>query len=94
MYRSKGRLKFLQIVISREIFLVESYGFLHISPLAKFFQMMYLVDLDNNPSECAKLGAEMCKICKISLNDHLRGLWPYHENYQNDKWRDKFTIYS
>ena len=35
--------KFLQIVISREIFLMKSYGFRYISPLAKLFQMMYLV---------------------------------------------------
>ena len=38
-----GTPKFLQIVISREIFLIKSYGFRYISPLAKLFQMMYLV---------------------------------------------------
>ena len=38
-----GTPKFLQIVISREIFLIEGYGFRYISPLAKLFQMMYLV---------------------------------------------------
>ena len=38
-----GALRFLQIVISREIFLIESYGFRYICPLAKLFQMMFLV---------------------------------------------------
>ena len=31
----------------------------------------YWNDLDNNPSEFAKFGDEMCKICKISLNDRF-----------------------
>ena len=36
-------LNVLQIVISQKIFLIESYCFRYISPLAKLFQMMYLV---------------------------------------------------
>ena len=43
MYDSVGRLKFLQIVIFREIFLIESYSFQYISPLVKLFQMIYFL---------------------------------------------------
>ena len=34
----------------------------------------YLInDLDNNPSECAKFGEEMCKKAKLALMIHFRG---------------------